>query len=180
MVIHTNRVAEIQAVSSRWRSLSCKYFRAHHDYNDGRVDEAEMSLDYFSYILYVAGVRADLPTLKEFCRASVGDNLRFAWDTVASFAEKVKEQILSTDYSLVYVSPGKDFDDLRMTSQGTSPVKKQGSGRVLCTSEFGMVRSTNSKKPGDTGPGRLESELLTKAVVIFESEVDAMFSRSSR
>ena len=139
----------------------------------------ETNLEYFSYILRVASVSADLPTLKEFCRSSVGDNLRFAWEAVTSFAEKVKEQILSTDYSLVYVSPGKDFDDLRMTSQGASPVKKQGSGRVLCTSELGVARCTNSRKPGNVGPGRLESELVEKTVVIFESDAEALFSRSS-
>ena len=66
-----------------------------------------------------------------------------------------------------------------MRNQGSaSAAKAKGSGnirqKVLCTVELGVKRVTNPAKPGERNDGKLEEVVMEKAVVIFESEAEAL------
>ena len=100
-------------------------------------------------------------------------------ELTANLAEKAKEQVSSTDYQLFYIPPSAEYDDKYMRNQGSVQAPKQRiprnkSSRVLCTVELGVKRVTNPTKPGERNDGRLEEVVMERAVVIFESEAEAL------
>ena len=108
------------------------------------------------------------------------NDLERLWELATIFAEKVKEQVSSTDYQLFYIDPSVEYDVRFMRNQGSVQAAKQQKishskpPKVLCTVELGVKRVENPAKPGERNDGRLEEVIMVKAVVIFESEADAL------
>ena len=100
-------------------------------------------------------------------------------ELTANLAEKAKEQVSSTDYQLFYIEPSVEYDHIFMRNQGSVKAPKQRIPRnkpskVLCTVDLGVKRVTNPTKPGERNDGRLEEVVMERAVVIFESEAEAL------
>ena len=94
-------------------------------------------------------------------------------DSTHRFAEKIREQVLSTDYDVLYVPPLSEFDTNVMKTQGPAPKGKSlKNAKVLCTTELGLLRRTNRAKAGDGKGQGVETEYMSKATVIFEHEME--------
>lgn len=144
-------------------------------------------LSHIAKILIVAGVYSPANEhdrrLEEFVRSCVGQSINVMWHTADVFAQKIREHVHSTDYELTFVAPGEVFDTSMMRAQGAQPPppkkgekgrKEEDNGwRVLCTTDLGLRRITNRGKPGDNPP-HLATEVMNKAVVIFEHELEGM------
>ncbi|KLO12568.1 hypothetical protein SCHPADRAFT_941133 [Schizopora paradoxa] len=180
--------SEVQPVASRWRALGSKHYR-----QSGGADLHTFAvngmLSHIAKILLVAGVYAPANEhdrrLDEFVRSCVGQSIDVMWHTADAFAQKIREHVHSTDYELMFVTPGEVFDPAQMRAQGAQPPppKKGEKGRkenaedngwrVLCTTDLGLRRITNRGKPGDNNP-QLATEVMNKTVVIFEHELEGM------
>ncbi|KAH8110518.1 hypothetical protein DFH11DRAFT_1620197 [Phellopilus nigrolimitatus] len=158
---------EMQAVAARWRALGTKHFRGglKTDYEA----LASGSLEFIIDILRASG--AQFNSSPQSSKEQLRGDLERLWRQAATIAEKTKESILSTDYKLIFVRPGDDFDDRIAKAQGE--VKERS--RILCPTELGLMRVTGNEKPGG-GSGQLERSVISKATVIFEHEIEAMFA----
>ena len=159
----------------------CKNYRERYtgDYNDLQYGVQCRTIDYIARILLFSG----LPKGREEAEATVidlaGKEIELLWKLVSNLSEKVKEQVSSTDYQLFFIQSADDYDERYMRNQGSaSAAKAKGSGnigqKVLCTVELGVKRVTNPAKPGERNDGKLEEVVMEKAVVIFESEAEAL------
>jgi len=139
------------------------------------------SLDIIAKILHLAGAPGQMSELVASCQAKFGDSIERLWVSAAQMGEKMKESVLSTDYELVYLKAGSSFDN-RVAQNQASRLKagkktKEKVPRVLCTSDLGLQRTANLAKPGES-KGRVETALMLKAMVIFESEMDDLLSQN--
>jgi hypothetical protein len=71
------------------------------------------------------------------------------------------------------------YDERIMRNQGSAygskwRISRSDPPKVLCTVELGLRGLSNPAKPGEQNEGRLEEVIMEKAVVIFESEADAL------
>jgi len=168
--------SELQAVASRWRALCSKYLRvgqkedvrAHSHYMD-------LSVETIAKILYCAGATLGSNELLDLGRKKLGDDINRLWFSAAQLAIKAKESVLSTDYEVIVVSPGSDFDSSLAQSQGSQGQKsRSSSGKILCTTDLGLRRSTSSPKQGNSTKDGLDKVVTMKATIVFEQEVLAM------
>jgi len=165
---------EIQSVSARWRSLGSKYSKAGGSIEDLRNELTACTVQYLSRVLLAAGVSNEIKALLRFC-----DTFRTAvsamWAALIQFAERIKERVFSTDYALLSVFPLSDYDESVMKPHGLSAddSTKGRAGKVLCGTELGLRRKTNVGKP-DAAGGQVRRDVIEKATIIFEGELDAM------
>lgn len=170
--------AEIQAVAARWRSMGCKYSKPPGVFEDLLKEMTTCTIQYLSRVLLIAGVHSDLTKLQKYCEHCVGDSMKVMWTVALQYAEKLKERIFSTDYSLVSFFARSEYDPSVMKMQGSilDKNKKAPEGKVLCTTELGLRRDTNLAKPGEPAKGQVKADIIVKSVVIFDRELDAMIS----
>lgn len=169
---------ELQAVASRWRALCSKYLRVGQK-EDVRAhrDHTEFSVEIITKILYCAGATLGSSELVELCRKKLGDDVNRLWHSAAQLAMKTKESVLSTDYEVIIIPPGSDFDSSIAQSQGSQGQKaRSSSGKVLCTTDLGLIRSTSSPKQGNPTKSGLDKVITMKATIVFEHEILAMLS----
>jgi len=112
---------------------------------------------HISKILIVAGVympkNEDDYLLQDFVRTSVEQRVNDMWHTAEAFAQRIREQVHSTDYELTFVTPGDKFDPSVMRAQGAQPPSPAHNGeekkenkaednvwRVLCTTDLGLQK----------------------------------------
>lgn len=136
---------------------------------------------HISKILLIAGLympkSKEDDRLLEFVKSCVGQSVDNLWHTSEAFAQKARESIQSADYELIFVPAGeKKCDSSVMRAQGPQQRKHEMAEhkdwRVLCTTDLGLQRITSKVKPGDD-MSKLDIEVLSKAVVIFEHELKA-------
>lgn len=133
------------------------------------------SLELVAKILYCAGATQSVPELVELIRNKLEQDIDRLWQSAAQLAKKVKESVLSTDYEVVLIPPGTEFDSTLAQSQGSQGQKsKSTSGKVLCTTDLGLRRSTSAPKQGNNGRGCIEVVVTSKATVVFEHEIMVM------
>jgi len=172
--VHDN---EIQAVAARWRSLACKYSKLPTMSDELMKEMTTCTLQYLARVLLIAGVHIDLSKLQNYCDHCVGDSVKVMWTVVFQYAEKLKERVFSTDYTVTSFFAQSDYDPSVMKTQGSSTLdenKDAPVGKVLCTTELGLRRDTNLAKPGESGKGQMKTDVIVKSVVIFDQELDAM------
>lgn len=145
----------------------------------------ENMLSHITLILSITGVlpltKDSDARIRDFVNRCVGPSVATLWKTAEAFVQKIREHVHSTDYELLFVHPGLAFDSSIMRAQG-SPAPLSGKNKkdkaeekgwtVLCTTDLGLRRITNRSKPGESA--RVDREVMSKAVVIFEHEVEGM------
>lgn len=167
---------EIQAVAARWRSIGSKYSKTPGVFDELLKEMTTCTIQYLSRVLLIAGVHSDLVKLQKYCEHCVGDSMRVMWTVALQYAEKLKERIFSTDYSVISFFARSEYDPNVMKMQGSilDKNKKAPEGKVLCTTELGLRRDTNLAKPGESAKGQVKADIIVKSVVIFDRELEAM------
>jgi len=165
---------EMQSVSARWRSLGSKYGKVNEPIEELRDELTTCTIQYLSRVLLAAGVSNDTMALLRFCN-TFKTAVSAMWAAVIQFAERIKERVFSTDYALLSVFPLSDYDESVMKPQGLSveDLTKGRAGKVLCGTELGLRRKTNVGKPDAAGV-QVRKDVIEKATIIFEGELDAM------
>jgi len=114
----------------------------------------------------------------EGLRARFGTQVRRIANAVFKLAKIMREEIMSTNFDVVAVEHGQDFDINEMTDAfedyGTSV------GAVLCTTDLGLSCSTR-RSTGGLGPreqeGYVDRRLLLRPKVVLDSVVDVLDPR---
>jgi len=132
--------SEPQATSSRWRSLTHRYITTlfptlEEQALDDLVDDAvRWSMD----ILTLSGT----PIPKDNLRNRFESQLRRVAQSALRIAAVTKEQVLSTNFEVISVEVGRDFERKRMVNlfdeYYTGGAKDNNGERVLCTTEVGL------------------------------------------
>ncbi|EJD04416.1 uncharacterized protein FOMMEDRAFT_155545 [Fomitiporia mediterranea MF3/22] len=157
---------------------------------------AERVLRDIATVLTLSGSPGQPSSLIRSHRERIGSTLDALFKTAERLACRIKEGRfdgpLPAEYSFLYARPGATFNkDLmqRNSTQQSMAIWKSASKRpvqVLCTREVGLARL--HRAPADTGPLSRESsrsstnntqvartkemEVLSKVVVVFESDLD--------
>ena len=161
----TNRtVIEPQPTSSRWRSLTHRYVTTFFDTleQQAQKDLVDDALRWSTDILTLFGT--PIPT----------DDLRNRWESQLQriaqaalwIAKATKEQVLSTNFEVITVQVGKEFERKHMVNlfdpHYTGGAKGGDGERVLCTTEVGLMCFS--------GNG-VDERTLVQPVVVLESVV---------
>ncbi len=126
----------MQSVSARWRSLGSKYSKA-----DGATEElqwemARNTIMCLSQVLQAAGVSDDTKALLEFCFTFVRTSVDAVWSAAFQIAEKIKERVFSTDYTVFSVVPLSDYNESIMKPQGSSAEDSTKGRKERCCAEL--------------------------------------------
>lgn len=175
----------MQPVASRWRALGSKHYRAGDKTGGTGNFINENMLAYITMVLSITGVLP--PTndsdvrIRDFVNRCVGPSVATLWKTAEAFAQKIREHVHSTDYELLFAPAEAAFKTNFMRAQGL-PAPSGGKNKkgaveekdwtVVCMTDLGLGRITNRSKPGESV--RLERKVMSKAVVLFEHEVEGM------
>ncbi|KAH8120679.1 hypothetical protein DFH11DRAFT_1561416 [Phellopilus nigrolimitatus] len=160
-----------------------------HENQIGGFDEAvEAVLDDIVTILSLSGSPGQTASLKRNHHNRVGSTVNALLKTAQQIAGHIKSDscrtLSSPGYKILYARPGSPFNKNLMQRQG----QPQGMARwkaapkapmqVLCTREIGLahlLRSAALNRTASQGSGGYRPkglEVLAKATVVFESEVD--------
>ncbi len=136
------------------------------------------TLQYLSRVLLVAGVHTDLTRLQKYCEHCVGDSLQVMWSVALQYAETLKERVFSTDYCVTCIVSDDEnvYDPNYMRTRGSTIQSGQivPEGKVSCTVELGLRRTTNLAKPGEPAKGRVRTDVIIKPVVILDYKLETM------
>ncbi|KAI5115042.1 hypothetical protein M0805_009936 [Coniferiporia weirii] len=157
---------EMQTVAARWRALGSKHLRLRFPINFN--DLIGESMHWIEAVLRAASGENVSPGDKE---NQINGDLARIWELVGSLAEKMKESVLSTDYRLIFIHPGSNFNENIAQSQGSV----EGRSQVLCTTELGLMRVTNVQK-AEGALSELETRVMSRSTVIFKHEIEKMFA----
>lgn len=136
--------------------MGCKYSKYPGLFEELLGEMTACTIQYLSRVLLIAGVHNDLAKLQKYCEQCIGDSMKVMWTVALKYAEKLKEHIFSTDYTLVSFFARSEYDPSVMKMQGSilDKTKKAPEGKVLCTTELGLRRDTNLAKPGESAKGQ--------------------------
>jgi hypothetical protein len=156
--------SEPQATSSRWRALAHRYITTlfptleKQALNDLVDDAVRWSMD----VLTLSGT----PIPKENLRNRFESQLQRIAHSALRIAAVTKEQVLSTNFEVVSVEVGRDFERNHMVNlfdEYYTGGAKDGCGeRVLCTTEVGLRCYSRD---------RVDERTLVQPTVILESVV---------
>ena len=170
---------EEQAVAGRWRALTISQMRR----TGNNVEDIFVPIVIYQLlnILVTAGWAGSIEQVRTAILAKFRDRLVVVAKQAIRLRKTIGEDIISSDYKVLYVKQGDEFDPAIMddayaeepsNSQLGKSILGQSSGGVLC-SELGLWRIT--KENG--GNGRTESIVL-KPKVVLHSELKAAASRN--
>lgn len=172
-VVNSKTLAELQPTSARWRALT-----HHHIYeltpNVGKTaidDVTDSTKRGVANILAAAG----LGEVEEHVVALESDfesNLRRIASSASRISKVIRECTVSTEFRVMFVEPGKDFNPATMEDLYDGLVG-QSSGRVLCTTEIGLHCLTNVRKDEMDG-NNIERKIVLKPRVLLESVVQLL------
>ena len=102
--------------------------------------------------------------------------MKHLYKLITNLSAKVKEHASLANHELFPIPSSKEFDEKTMHNQGTVRVPKMKNARenqkVLCTVELGVKSITNPTKLDERSNGKVDEVIMTKAVVVFEEEVE--------
>ena len=173
-----DKTQELQSIGARWRALGSMNYRLefakeYEEFKRNAVDQMELKI---TRILRLAGFGKDFEKVLNAVEKGFSKELVDLINIACSFAQKVKEQVDTTDYSVFLVKPGSIYDDLKMAGHGQQSAKNSKSlkgAKIVCTTDLGVERSTNTSQPGDRRAS-MKTAILMKASVIFEHELRDM------
>ena len=132
--------------------------------------------DYITRVLLISGYPKERKEATQMVLELIQTETKHLWKLIEKISVKIKEHASSADHELFTVPPSMEFDEKTMHNQGTVRVRKtktpQMNQKVLCTVELGVKSIRNDTKPGEQSSGKPEDMVMTKAVVVFESEAE--------
>ncbi len=133
-------------------------------------------LEVATLLSFASGARKSsaIEEIQRTCRASLLKTVTVLWQRVFQLIQSVREEMLSHDYRLSFISPAAQFTPATMTFQGRLP---EGDHVALCTCGLGLERVTSTVTK--LGPHFSEPNvtLLSKAEVHLEYLIDQIYGK---
>jgi hypothetical protein len=165
---------EEQAVAGRWRALTISQMRR----IGNNVEETFVPIVIYQLlnILVTAGWAGSIEQVRTAIVTKFRDRLVVVAKQAIRLRKTIGEDIISSDYDVLYVKQGDEFDpaimdDAYAEEPSNSQLDRRISVGVLC-SELGLRRITKENREN----GRTES-LVMKPKVVLHSELKAAASR---
>ncbi|TFK49573.1 hypothetical protein OE88DRAFT_1713364 [Heliocybe sulcata] len=166
------RSCELQPVSSRWRALTHRYINVLHPGLEEQAVEELTDIIFLWCADVLAAAKCAAPiSSKEALKERFGTQIRRILQAACKLARITKEEIMSTNFELMSVDPGRQYDP----QDTIDSFAEYGSprGRAICTTELG-VRCTTVKR-GSEGVKLVDtSKVLLKPRAIFDSVVQVL------
>ncbi|KZT29620.1 hypothetical protein NEOLEDRAFT_1106049 [Neolentinus lepideus HHB14362 ss-1] len=166
------RSCEPQPVSSRWRALTHRYIHVLHPrLEEQAVEElADMIFLWCTDVLSTAKCAVPVSS-KEALQSRFGAQIRRIVQAACKLARVTKEEIMSTNFELMSVDPGRPYDPEDMIDSFAEYGASRG--RVVCIAELG-VRCTTIKRSAEGGKAVETKKVLLKPRAIFDSVVQVL------
>lgn len=133
-------------------------------------------------VLSLSGAREEPSAIQESCRKTIGPALTSLLKSTETLAVRIREGPRTAEYKVLCARPGSYFNKDFMQKLGASIVKwnlpsSKKPAQVLCTREIGLAKlvrshSRTESKSGGAGPSSRDFDVLLKATVVFESDVN--------
>ncbi|OBZ73029.1 hypothetical protein A0H81_07265 [Grifola frondosa] len=164
--LHEKMVAsESQRVAGRWRSLTCWYSRE--TWSDGHDIVSECThrfADSLLDILAIAGGDSNSSITPQSFFEDLDPIVRLAID----IRKVTTEDIVASDYAVLYIRPNEEFDQKTMQNEfnsAPSNANDYGRSQVWGTTALGLWRR---EKDDDSVDGAFKEKTSMKAVVVLE------------
>ncbi|KAI0316058.1 hypothetical protein OF83DRAFT_298888 [Amylostereum chailletii] len=160
---------EPQATSSRWRALTLAHIRSlNPQLEDMAANEFVVQiLRAWAEVFILCGCTSPDVALASLdaLRARFGRQLQRIAHGACNLARVVKEQIMSTNFDVLFVDQGTPFAAAEMTNAYAGYGGARGP--VLCTTELGLQCVTRKRmKPGADADETVERMLLPPKVIL--------------